>query len=296
MFLETEYSRRRTTIMPSSITYLTKHLNALFPEVFEEIQLALGELKFPENDWKKVHVFPFVLQIVARASNRIFVGAPFCRNQEWIDFNLGGPAEVMLCSTILNLFPTWTLPALGPIIGPINRRMRKARKMAGPLIEARLRLDPSEWPDDFITWLLVNAPESDRTVDEIVRRVLIVNFAAIHTSSLNLGHALYWLLARPKYIAPLREEIEETVGRLGWTKDAIGQMPKLESFMKECMRMTPLGARMSLYFFFLQLTLTRGTASHRGPDQKSPEAIHLFQRCDAPRRYFCRCPSLRNSP
>jgi cytochrome P450 len=119
--------------------------------------------------------------------------------------------------------------------------------------------------DDFITWLFVNAPESDRTVDEITRRLLVVNFAAIHTSALNLGHALYWLLARyvarwlsnsssspanriffsfrPKYIIPLREEIEETVGRLGWTKDAIGQMPKLESFMKECMRMTPLGAR-----------------------------------------------------
>jgi hypothetical protein len=46
---------------------------------------------------------------------------------------------------------------------------------------------------------------------------------------------------RPQYVAPLREEIEETVGRLGWTKDAIGQMPKLESFMKECMRMNPLG-------------------------------------------------------
>jgi hypothetical protein len=47
---------------------------------------------------------------------------------------------------------------------------------------------------------------------------------------------------RPQYVAPLREEIEETVGRLGWTKDAIGQMPKLESFMKECMRINPPGA------------------------------------------------------
>jgi hypothetical protein len=53
--------------------------------------------------------------------------------------------------------------------------------------------------DDFITWLLVNAPESDRTVDEITRRLLVVNFAAIHTSSLSMGHALYWLLAR--YVA-----------------------------------------------------------------------------------------------
>lgn len=102
-------------------------------------------------------------------------------------------------------------------------------------------MDPSQWPDDFVTWLFLNAPESDRTVPEITRRLLGVNFAAVHTSSLSFAHAMYWLLARPQYVAPLREEIEETVGRLGWTKDAIGHMPKLESFMKECMRMNPGG-------------------------------------------------------
>jgi cytochrome P450 len=119
--------------------------------------------------------------------------------------------------------------------------------------------------DDFITWVLINTPESHRTVDEIALKLLSVNFAGVHTSSLNMGHALYWLLARyvvrwlsdslfspvngtfsssrPKYVMPLREEIEETIGRLGWTKDAIGQMPRLDSFMKESMRMSPLGAR-----------------------------------------------------
>jgi hypothetical protein len=49
--------------------------------------------------------------------------------------------------------------------------------------------------------------------------------------------------SRPKYITPLREEIEEAVAQLGWTKGAMGQMPRLESFMKECLRMSPVGAR-----------------------------------------------------
>jgi cytochrome P450 len=50
--------------------------------------------------------------------------------------------------------------------------------------------------DDFMTCLLINTPESHRTVDEIALKLLSVNFAAVHTSSLNMGHALYWLLAR----------------------------------------------------------------------------------------------------
>jgi hypothetical protein len=52
------------------------------------------------------------------------------------------------------------------------------------------------YQDDFITWLLTSAPESDRTVTGITRRLLIVNFVAIHTSSVSLAHLLYWLLAR----------------------------------------------------------------------------------------------------
>jgi len=257
--------------------------------------LTLNEnLRTQGDEWKKVHVFPWILQTVARASNRIFVGAPFCRDQKWLDFNISGPAEAVGISIVLNLFPRWMLPIVGPLLGPANRRVRKGAKMVGPLIEERLSMDQSHWPDDFITWLLVNAPESDRTVDEITRRLLVVNFAAIHTSSLSMGHALYWLLARPKYMIPLREEIEETVGRLGWTKDAIGQMPKLESFMKESMRMSPLGA-LSLsrkvlkpFTFSNGVTLPVGTyvaahlhGTHRdGSTYEAPEEFDGFRFVD----------------
>lgn len=48
---------------------------------------------------------------------------------------------------------------------------------------------------------------------------------------------------RPHYIEHLRAEIQEVTDRLGWSKDAIGSMPKLDSFMKECMRMTPISPR-----------------------------------------------------
>lgn len=36
----------------------------------------------------------------------------------------------------------------------------------------------------MIQWLIEQANEDERTVDDIVMRILVVNFAAIHTSSM----------------------------------------------------------------------------------------------------------------
>ena len=50
-------------------------------------------------------------------------------------------------------------------------------------------------------------------------------------------------LHSPQYFEPLLKEIMEVTARMGWTKDAIGAMPKLDSFMRESMRMNPFSTR-----------------------------------------------------
>jgi hypothetical protein len=43
----------------------------------------------------------------------------------------------------------------------------------------------------------------------------------------------------------MRQEIDEITAEMGWTKDAISHMHRLDSFMRECQRINPLGARTS---------------------------------------------------
>lgn len=47
----------------------------------------------------------------------------------------------------------------------------------------------------------------------------------------------------PEYFEPLRQEIGDVTDRLGWTKDAIDSMPKIDSFIRESQRMNGLGTR-----------------------------------------------------
>jgi cytochrome P450 len=49
------------------------------------------------------------------------------------------------------------------------------------------------------------------------------------------------LAANPEYLEPLREEVDEVTKREGWTKSALDQMHKLDSFVKESQRLHPIG-------------------------------------------------------
>lgn len=53
-------------------------------------------------------------------------------------------------------------------------------------------------------------------------------------------HALYDLAAYPKFAGILREEVDEVLHREGWTKTAMDQMERIDSFIRESQRLSPL--------------------------------------------------------
>jgi len=58
----------------------------------------------------------------------------------------------------------------------------------------------------------------------------------------------------PEYIAPLREEIEQVSERIGWTKEGIDNMHKVDSFMRESQRINGLGSGKSALFFLTKFS------------------------------------------
>jgi len=115
------------------------------------------------------------------------------------------------------------------------------------MMEEYKDLDHETWdgtkPNDMLMWLMEEAKDEEKEVRSLVLRILTVNFAAIHTSSMSFAHALYRLAADPSYISPLREEVERVLKEENgvWSKYAISKMKKVDSFMKECQRYYGLG-------------------------------------------------------
>ncbi|KAJ7644754.1 cytochrome P450 [Roridomyces roridus] len=228
-------------------TTLTRNLHRCFPDVRDEIVCSFDEiLNLDASEWKNLMVLPAMMDIVARVSNRLFVGLPICREKAYLDNNIQFTMDVMRSGNRINILPPFLRPILGPFISGRINSFNTAMQYLGPVVEERIKKDdelgtnyPGR-PNDAISWMLDIAEPKDRTVHGFVMRILQINMAAIHTSSMTISHALFDLTLHPEYIQPLREEVEAVVQAEGWNKAALNNMAKLDSFMRESQRIRPL--------------------------------------------------------
>ncbi|TFK56599.1 cytochrome P450 [Heliocybe sulcata] len=265
--------------IPIVRSQLTRSLTSIFPEVKDEVFTALNEIIAPKGDeWLALPALDTVMQVVCRASNRVFVGLPLCRNKDYCKANVNFAIDVMASAFFLNMFPRIMRPALGNMLTLVPRTVRRIEKHLRPIIEDRLRTMEEygdEWtdrPNDMLQWLLEDAEGDERTVTNWTIRMMVVNFAAIHTSSMSFTLALFHLAANPEhYLGPMREEIERVVEEEGWSKASMQKMRKLDSFLRESQRLTGLDALAMTRRVMKPFTLSDGT--------KIPPGVHLA--CDA---------------
>ncbi|CAK5271274.1 unnamed protein product [Mycena citricolor] len=230
-------------------TSLTRNLGRIFPEVRDEIECAFDDVfALPEDDWKLIPVLPSIMKVIARTSNRLFVGLPLCRNEEYLRLNVINTIEVVERGQQLAAYPDLIKPLVAPFIVTRQKRMREMLGILGGTIEDRIAKDNALGPNyegrpnDIISWLLELADAEGRTPDRIAGRILSLNMAAIHTTSMALTHAIFYITTYPEYLEPIREEVENVIRAEGWTKSALNSMHKLDSFVRETQRMEGNGA------------------------------------------------------
>lgn len=223
----------------------TRNISTCFADVQDEIKAAFIDNVPMTEDWIEVPAYEKILQIICRASNRMFIGLPLCRNPEYLKLNIDFTIDVFVYARIINFFPTFMKPFLGSIFTPRRRAMAKAEKFLGQTIQERLyqeKIHGKDWPgkpNDMLSWLLdgSNGNEERRTVQSLCTRMLFTNLGAIHTTSNAFTTALYALAAHPEYVETLRTEVESVIEEEGNTKDAMGKMNQLDSFLKESQRL-----------------------------------------------------------
>ncbi|KIM39577.1 hypothetical protein M413DRAFT_447055 [Hebeloma cylindrosporum] len=222
---------------------LTRALPQLVPEVHEEVVDAFNDFIPPTSDWTSFRALETFMNIVCRASNRIFVGRPLCRDPDFVALNVQFTVDVVQTGALLRLLPSFLRPLVSKLISNVPKRIQRGIKLLAPLLAARRkqREDNDEKPVDLLSWLMDEAKDEETTDWYLTSRILTVNFAAIHTSSMTFTQAFYYLAAFPEYMKPLREEVEEVIRREGWTKEGTDQMYKIDSFIKESQRLHPLG-------------------------------------------------------
>jgi ent-kaurene oxidase len=163
--------------------------------------------------------------------------------------------------SFLRTLAQWWIPELQRS----RTKLRKMMHLLGPIIESR---KGNDHVSDMLTWNMANSPRSlEHNLKYQAHNQLISSAAAIHTTNMQLSHALFDLAAYPEYLEPLREEAK-TVFQAEpngvWTKNGMAKLRKLDSFMKESQRMNPLGLLTFERRVMNDLTLPDGVVIPKG--------------------------------
>lgn len=227
--------------------------------MWEELDSAFDEQWGKDTkQWKEICVFDNLMLIIPRAVNRMLIGLPLCRNEDYLSNASKFATDVITSATIfLRFTPRWLKPILGPLFTlPNSHHWRNTAKHTLPVIKERLanferkREDPTfEWeePNDYISWHIEIATAENRqdelTPDMISRRLMPLNFAAIHTTTLTITNCLFDLIASDPakgYLEGIREEAERVLAEEGgqWTKAGLAKCHRADSAVRESMRVS----------------------------------------------------------
>ncbi|KAK8093930.1 hypothetical protein PG997_000615 [Apiospora hydei] len=251
---KTVYPLRNQAHVHLVMTKLTRQVGNLVPVLMDEIEIAMPQAwdgtASDENVWQEVDVFDTLRVAIGQVTNRVFLGTPLCRNRELLDAGVAYAQAIPVAAQLISLFPASLRWLMAPLITMPNRAYEKTWfKLTLPEVEERLRGYPNGGlgKADFLQWSLQQAKESgdDYMWDSktLAARLLLVNAAAVHTSSFAITHVLLDLVGSgtkrgSEYVAELREEIQQVMAAHGvWSKRALDDMHKLDSTFRESQRL-----------------------------------------------------------
>ncbi|KIL65509.1 hypothetical protein M378DRAFT_76984, partial [Amanita muscaria Koide BX008] len=224
---------------------LTKNIGARLADVQDEIITAFEDhIPATEREWTRITAYPTIMDIVCRASNRMFVGLPLCRDPDWLALNKKFAIDLVKSGRLLNFVPSALRPLAASLMRNVSNGIKRGTKHFEPFLrerfeqEAKYGEDWPERPNDMVTWMLEVTKDRQRSVRSLVIAVLVTNFAAIHTTTMSFTYVMYELATRPEYVKPLRDEIEAVIKEEGWSKDSIRKLRKVDSFIKESLRLS----------------------------------------------------------
>ncbi|KAJ4498835.1 cytochrome P450 [Lentinula lateritia] len=282
---------------------LTRDLGGRFPELKEEVIAAFSELVPPTDskefililrdfssdksrDWITFPAWLTGKLVVLRVVNRLFVGPPLCNNSDYNEINDAYSDALVKTALIIGFTPGFLKPIVSRLLDVyIPKTLRRAMKHVAPIVKERLakeKLFGADWDgksNDLLTWLIEKTPESDKlsvtTIKAITIRLLATMFAAYRPASMALTQALFDLATFPGYIPELRAEVESIVKEEGISKDSIGKMYKLDSFIKESLRLRAGGKASMPRKVLKDFTFSNGTTVFAGSTIIAPGyAIH----------------------
>ncbi|RYO97037.1 hypothetical protein DL765_011335 [Monosporascus sp. GIB2] len=228
---------------------MNPQLPYLTPILADEADFAISQEIGVCEDWKVRNAADVIGRIMHRMTSRILVAPEVCRNAHYLETSLSFMNSVMVTGLLA------IMPPLGPFRGLFTRllaffhkrKLEATIRIVQPVVESRLReidAHPQANHPDAIQWAIELAGNDplEREPRRITLNTLQNVWAGSAGPAVSVTQMLYQVLMMPEYLEPLAQEAHQAIQRFGWTDKAMNHMPLIDSFIRECNRMYPLGS------------------------------------------------------
>ncbi|OQE41217.1 hypothetical protein PENCOP_c005G04173 [Penicillium coprophilum] len=273
------WSRNRTT---------GKH-STYFQELVKEQEIGLkAELSVPPGEWKEFNCLSVALALMLRMIGRVLVGNPLCRDPDAISLFMRYGSAVPVSGHQIS----WLPRILRPFLGPRFAASRMQVELSNLIVDDMMR--NADAKDDQLTlaqwvwrWTERETP-GEFTPFDVAGLLVSSIFGAVHTAGSVLTKTLYELTQRPEYIEILRSEVEQAISEHGGVgRESIEAMTKLDSFIKEIMRLQPVGPAAVHRVMKKDYTFKNGVKLPKGTLVYAPNTqLHMDERhYDQPKEF-----------
>lgn len=198
--------------------------------------------------WQSILVFEKLLRIIGSVSGRVNVGPEISRNAEWLNLYTQYPINFFASISAITQWPRFLRPLVQytlPQLRCVNTMKARMSEILAPEFAKRrkAKISESNKPNTMLQWVWDDSTEKDRTNEHQSMIQILATVPTTYTVAFAATQALFDLAARPEYIPIIREEFEsvcDSCEEKRPTKEAFGKMTKLDSFLKESQRITPL--------------------------------------------------------
>ena len=263
---------------------LTRHIMSNLDGLQDEVKYGFDKELGLCEDWTPFCAYLKLARIVALLSGRLFVGLPLSRQEEWINASVNYTRDVMVAREAIVTKPQFIRPFVAPFL-PEVKSVRTYRERGTQLLEPLTKIvsvrDASKdgrqeglenEGNTMMAWILKYS--HDKSMRTMAENQMSLTFTAIHTTTTTVCQAVFDLVARPEYIQPLRDEIEQVMkedgrdiasdGSFKFKKQSLPKLRKLDSFLKESQRLSPIGLISLTRITTAPLTLSTGHTIPKG--------------------------------
>ncbi|KAK1705635.1 cytochrome P450 [Colletotrichum acutatum] len=259
-------------------------LGAYVPVFHGMIQEHLPKFLGSPTDWTPVKPYQQFFELVAILSARIMHSDEAARNPAWTNLSMSFVHTAIDYGSALKQWP----PFLRPFVAYfLPERLEKEKQWAqGREIVAKSMARKNalggaslENPPTMLDHLS-SGDHADKAGDLDLQLLLQMTLAvaSIHTTSSSMVQVLYDLAAYPEYTEELRQEVVEVLESSGgiFTKQSLAEMKKLDSWMKESLRMNAPDLTTFQRMATKPVTLKDGTYIPAGTKMELPTSAINF--------------------